>query len=168
MHIGGLAICEGPPPQLADVLDSVRLRIHLVPRYRQRLQYPPREAGRPYWVDDENFDIEDHIRHTALPSPGSQEELMKLAARIFSQRLDRGRPLWELWVVEGLEDDRWAIISKTHHALIDGISGVDLATVLCTLDPEMPEEPKLGPWSPKPTPAPRSSSGAACRTRHAT
>lgn len=152
MHIGGLAICEGPPPQLADVLDSVRLRIHLVPRYRQRLQYPPREAGRPYWVDDENFDIEDHIRHTALPSPGSQEELMKLAARIFSQRLDRGRPLWELWVVEGLEDDRWAIISKTHHALIDGISGVDLATVLCTLDPEMPEEPKLGPWSPKPTP----------------
>lgn len=152
MHIGGLAICEGPPPQLADVLDSVRLRIHLVPRYRQRLHYPPREAGRPYWVDDENFDIEDHIRHTALPSPGSQEELMKLAARIFSQRLDRGRPLWELWVVEGLEDDRWAIISKTHHALIDGISGVDLATVLCTLDPEMPEEPKLGPWSPKSTP----------------
>lgn len=152
MHIGGLAICEGPPPQLADVLDSVRLRIHLVPRYRQRLHYPPREAGRPYWVDDENFDIEDHIRHTALPSPGSQEELMKLAARIFSQRLDRGRPLWELWVVEGLEDDRWAIISKTHHALIDGISGVDLATVLCTLDPEMPEEPKLGPWSPKTTP----------------
>lgn len=152
MHIGGLAICEGPPPQLADVLDSVRLRIHLVPRYRQRLHYPPREAGRPYWVDDENFDIEDHIRHTALPSPGTHDELMKLAARIFSQRLDRGRPLWELWVVEGLEDDRWAIISKTHHALIDGISGVDLATVLCTLDPEMPEEPTLGPWSPKPTP----------------
>jgi diacylglycerol O-acyltransferase len=152
MHIGGMAICEGPPPQLADVLDSVRLRIHLVPRYRQRLQYPPREAGRPYWIDDENFDIEDHIRHTALPSPGSEEELMKLAARIFSQRLDRGRPLWELWVVEGLEDDRWAIISKTHHALIDGISGVDLATVLCTLDPEMPEEPTLGPWSPKTTP----------------
>ncbi|MFT4035351.1 MAG: wax ester/triacylglycerol synthase family O-acyltransferase [Patulibacter sp.] len=152
MHIGGLAICEGPPPQLADVLDAVRLRIHLVPRYRQRLHYPPRESGRPYWIDDENFDIEDHIRHTALPAPGSQEELMKLAARIFSQRLDRGRPLWELWVVEGLEDDRWALISKTHHALIDGISGVDLATVLCTLDTEMPEEPKLGPWSPKPTP----------------
>ncbi len=153
MHIGGLAICEGPPPSLADVLDSVRLRIHLVPRYRQRLHYPPREAGRPYWVDDENFDIEDHIRHTALPSPGTEEELMKLAARIFSQRLDRGRPLWELWVVEGLEGDRWAIISKTHHALIDGISGVDLATVLCTLGPEMPEEPELGPWSPKPTPS---------------
>ncbi|MBO9531923.1 MAG: wax ester/triacylglycerol synthase family O-acyltransferase [Solirubrobacteraceae bacterium] len=152
MHIGGLAVCEGPPPQLADVLDSVRMRIHLVPRYRQRLHYPPREAGRPYWIDDENFDIEDHIRHTALPAPGNDEELMKLAARIFSQRLDRGRPLWELWVVEGLEDDRWAIISKTHHALIDGISGVDLATVLCTLDPEMPEEPKLGPWSPQSTP----------------
>lgn len=152
MHIGAIAICEGPPPELADVLDSVRMRIHLVPRYRQRLHYPPREAGRPYWIDDESFDIEDHIRHTALPSPGSEEELMKLAARIFSQRLDRGRPLWELWIVEGLDDGRFALISKTHHALIDGISGVDLATVLCTLGPEMPEEPDLKPWSPKPVP----------------
>ena len=152
MHIGAIAVCEGPPPELADVLDSVRMRIHLVPRYRQRLHYPPREAGRPYWIDDESFDIEDHIRHTALPSPGSEEELMKLAARIFSQRLDRGRPLWELWIVEGLEDGRFALISKTHHALIDGVSGVDLATVLCTLGPEMPEEPDLKPWSPKPTP----------------
>lgn len=152
MHIGAIAVCEGPPPELADVLDSVRMRIHLVPRYRQRLHYPPREAGRPYWIDDESFDIEDHIRHTALPSPGSEAELMKLAARIFSQRLDRGRPLWELWIVEGLEDGRFALISKTHHALIDGVSGVDLATVLCTLGPEMPEEPDLKPWSPKPTP----------------
>lgn len=153
MHIGAVATLEGPPPQLADVLDAVRMRVHLVPRYRQRLHYPPREAGRPYWIDDEGFDIEDHIRHTALPAPGSNEELMKLAARIFSQRLDRGRPLWELWIVEGLEDDRWAIISKTHHALIDGISGVDLATVLCTLEPEMPEEPDLQPWSPRSTPS---------------
>lgn len=152
MHIGGIAICEGPPPQLADVLDSVRMRIHLVPRYRQRLHYPPREAGRPYWIDDESFDIEDHIRHTALPSPGSEEELRKLAARIFSQRLDRGRPLWELWIVEGLEDNRFALISKTHHALIDGVSGVDLVTVLCTLGPEMPEEPDLAPWTPAPAP----------------
>ncbi len=152
MHIGAIAVCEGPPPELADVLDSVRMRIHLVPRYRQRLHYPPRESGRPYWIDDESFDIEDHIRHTALPSPGSEEELTKLAARIFSQRLDRGRPLWELWIVEGLEDNRFALISKTHHALIDGISGVDLATVLCTLGPEMPEEPDLKPWSPQPTP----------------
>ncbi len=152
MHIGAIAVCEGPPPELADVLDSVRMRIHLVPRYRQRLHYPPREAGRPYWIDDESFDIEDHIRHTALPSPGNEEELMKLAARIFSQRLDRGRPLWELWIVEGLEENRFALISKTHHALIDGVSGVDLATVLCTLGPEMPEEPDLKPWSPQPTP----------------
>ncbi|MDQ8043609.1 MAG: wax ester/triacylglycerol synthase family O-acyltransferase [Solirubrobacteraceae bacterium] len=152
MHIGAIAICEGPPPELADVLDSVRMRIHLVPRYRQRLHYPPREAGRPYWIDDESFDIEDHIRHTALPSPGNEDELMKLAARIFSQRLDRGRPLWELWIVEGLEDNRFALISKTHHALIDGVSGVDLATVLCTLGPEMPEEPDLKPWSPKAEP----------------
>jgi len=93
MHIGAVAICDGPPPDFADVLDSVRMRIHLVPRYRQRLMYPPGESGRPYWVDDDTFDIEDHIRHTALPSPGGEDELMKLVARIYSQRLDRGKPL---------------------------------------------------------------------------
>jgi WS/DGAT/MGAT family acyltransferase len=96
---------------------------------------PPLETGRPLWVDDHNFNLEYHVRHTALPEPGSEGQLLRLAARVFSQRLDRAKPLWETWMIEGLEDNRFALITKTHHALIDGIAGVDLATVLFDLDP---------------------------------
>jgi WS/DGAT/MGAT family acyltransferase len=135
MHVGGLTIFEGPPPAIQDVLDQIRGRLHLVPRYRQKLATPPLETGRPLWVDDHNFNLEYHVRHTALPEPGSEEQLLRLAARVFSQRLDRAKPLWETWMIEGLEDNRFALITKTHHALIDGIAGVDLATVLFDLDP---------------------------------
>ncbi len=103
--------------------------------YRQKLAIPPLETGRPLWVDDHRFNLEYHVRHTALPEPGSEEQLLRLAARIFSQRLDRAKPLWETWMIEGLEDNRFALITKTHHALIDGIAGVDLATVLFDLEP---------------------------------
>src|ERR1700704_5841982 len=135
MHIGGVLLFEGPPPEFPDYLDHIRGRLHLVPRYRQKLAIPPLETGRPLWVDDHNFNLEYHVRHTALPEPGSEEQLLRLAARIFSQRLDRAKPLWETWMIEGLEDNRFALITKTHHALIDGIAGVDLATVLFDLDP---------------------------------
>ena len=135
MHVGGLTIFEGPPPAIQDFLDHIRSRLHLVPRYRQKLATPPLETGRPLWVDDNNFNLEYHVRHTALPEPGSEEQLLRLAARIFSQRLDRAKPLWETWMIEGLEDNRFALITKTHHALIDGIAGVDLATVLFDLEP---------------------------------
>ena len=135
MHVGGLTIFEGPPPAIQDLLDSIRGRLHLVPRYRQKLAVPPLETGRPLWVDDANFNLEYHVRHTALPEPGTEEQLLRLAARIFSQRLDRAKPLWEMWMIEGLEDNRFALITKTHHALIDGIAGVDLATVLFDLEP---------------------------------
>ena len=101
-----------------------------MPRYRQKLATPPLETGRPLWVDDPDFNLEYHVRHTALPPPGSEEQLFLLASRIASQQLDRSKPLWENWLVEGLEGDRFALISKTHHALVDGISGVDLASVL--------------------------------------
>ena len=138
MHIGGVLIFQGPPPEFADFLDHVRSRLHLVPRYRQKLATPPLETGRPLWVDDPDFNIEYHVRHTALPSPGSEEQLFLLASRIASQPLDRDKPLWENWLVEGLEGDRFALISKTHHALVDGISGVDLATVLFDLEPSPP------------------------------
>jgi diacylglycerol O-acyltransferase len=161
MHIGGLFVFEGPPPAWSDYLDHVRGRLHLVPRYRQRLATPPLETGRPLWVDDPNFNLEYHIRHAALPSPGTEEQLLQLAARIASQQLDRSKPLWESWLVEGLaprgadSPERFALIFKTHHSLVDGVAGVDLATVLFDLSPK-PEPPgtDLEPWRPSSEPTP--------------
>src|SRR5947209_14773147 len=155
MHIGGVLIFEGPPPSFSDFLDHVRSRLHLVPRYRQKLATPPLQTGRPLWVDDPSFNIEYHVRQTALPGPGSEEQLLRLAARIASQQLDRSKPLWENWLVEGLEGNRFALISKTHHSLVDGVSGVDLATVLFDAEPNPPEPPpaELEAWQPSPEPS---------------
>ena len=125
MRVGALSIFEGPPPPFEEFLDGLRERLHLVPRYRQRLSVPPVETGRPLWVDDPSFNLEYHVRRTALPSPGSEEQLRLLAGRIFSQQLDRSKPLWEVWLVEQVGSDRFALVNKTHHALVDGISGVD-------------------------------------------
>ncbi len=155
MHIGAVLIFQGPPPEFTDYVDHVRGRLHLVPRYRQKLTTPPLETGRPLWVDDPDFNIEYHIRHTALPSPGTEEQLFLLVARIASQPLDRDKPLWESWLVEGLEGDRFALLFKTHHALVDGVSGVDLATVLLDLGPSAQAPPEtLEPWRPRPQPSP--------------
>ena len=153
MHVGAVVMLEGPPPAFEDLLDSIRSRLHLVPRYRQKLAGAPARSGRPLWVDDPFFNVEYHVRQSALPHPGSEQQLLRSAARIFSQRLDRSKPLWELWVVEGLQDQRFALISKTHHALVDGVGGVDLAQVLFDLAPvpqdiEHPDEP----WQPAPEP----------------
>ncbi|HWC26906.1 MAG TPA: wax ester/triacylglycerol synthase family O-acyltransferase [Solirubrobacteraceae bacterium] len=153
MHIGALVRAEGPPPLYDDFLDSIRARLHHVPRYRQRLVYPPASTGRPLWADDTDFNLAYHVRHTALPAPGSDEQLTNLAARVFSQQLDRSKPLWELWLVEGLADGGFALLSKSHHAMIDGIAGVDLGTVLFDLSPEgRPPEEGLEPWTPEPEP----------------
>jgi len=154
MHIGGVLTFEGPPPPFEEFLDHIRSRLHLVPRYRQKLATPPLETGRPLWVDDPSFNLEYHVRHAALPAPGSEQQLFRLAARIASQPLDRSKPLWENWLVEGLEGGRFALISKTHHALVDGISGVDLATVLLDAEPH-PSAPttELDPWQPRPEPS---------------
>ena len=156
MHIGAVLIFEGPPPEFADYLDHVRSRLHLVPRYRQKLTTPPLETGRPLWVDDPDFNLEYHVRQTALPSPGTEEQLFLLAGRIASQPLDRSKPLWENWLIEGLEGDRFALISKAHHALVDGISGVDLASVLFDVErtASPPSADKLEPWQPKREPSP--------------
>jgi diacylglycerol O-acyltransferase len=155
MHIGGVLIFEGPPPDFGAYLDHVRGRLHLVPRYRQKLAVPPLESGRPVWIDDSSFNLEYHVRHSALPAPGGEVQLLRLAARIASQQLDRERPLWESWMVEGLEDDRFALIFKTHHSLVDGISGVDLATVLFDAERSpAPASAELEPWQPEPEPSP--------------
>jgi WS/DGAT/MGAT family acyltransferase len=153
MHVGAVLIFEGPAPAYDDFLNHIRSRLHLVPRYRHKLAFPPLETGRPIWVDDRNFNLEYHVRHTALPQPGSEEQLRALAARIHSQRLDRAKPLWETWLVQGLEHGRFALISKSHHALVDGISGVDLMTVLFDVTPIPQSAPHEGePWSAAPEP----------------
>ena len=154
MHVGAVTIFEGPPPSYEAFADHIRSRLHLVPRYRQKLAFPPLESGRPVWVDDPSFNLEYHLRHTALPAPGSEVQLRALAARIHSQQLDRSKPLWELWLVQGLDDGRFALIAKTHHALVDGVSGVDLATVLFDIEP-MPREVEHDgtPWVPEPEPS---------------
>jgi diacylglycerol O-acyltransferase / wax synthase len=155
MHVGALVILEGPPPPFEEFLDGLRARLHMVPRYRQKLA--EHAGGRPLWIDDPDFNLEYHVRQTALPRPGTESQLMRLTARIMSQQLDRTKPLWELWLVEGVEDGRVAMISKTHHALIDGVSGVDLATVMFDLAPVPPdlgeETAGLEPWTPTPEPS---------------
>jgi diacylglycerol O-acyltransferase len=155
MHIGGVLLFEGPPPAFEEYLNHVRGRLHLVPRYRQKLTTPPLETGRPLWVDDPSFNLEYHVRHTALPQPGTEQQLLQLVARIYSQQLDRARPLWESWMVEGLADDRFALIFKTHHSLVDGVSGVDLATVLFDIErePQASSSTELQPWEPRPEPS---------------
>src|SRR5829696_5436083 len=112
MHVGAVLIFEGPPPRYDDFLEHVRNRLHLVPRFRQKLAFPPIETGRPFWIDDPSFNLAYHVRHSALPSPGSEEQLRDIAARIFSQSLDRSKPLWELWLIQGLEQNRFAIATK--------------------------------------------------------
>jgi WS/DGAT/MGAT family acyltransferase len=152
MHVGGAAIFEGPPPDYEDVLDMVNRRLQRVPRFRQKLAMVPFGIGRPVWVDDTHFNLEYHVRHTALPAPGNEQKLMALIARIMSQQLDRTKPLWEIWFAEGLGSDRFALISKTHHCLVDGVSGADIMSVLLDPGPE-PEQIELQRWIPDPEPS---------------
>jgi WS/DGAT/MGAT family acyltransferase len=138
MAIASIAVFEGPPPSHEDVLASLAGRLPLVPRYRQKLRTVPLRLGRPVWVDDPNFDLRYHVRRTALPAPGGDKQLSQLMARVMAQRLDRDYPLWEYWVVEGLAEGRWGLISKLHHCMVDGISGTDLYRVIFDLSPEQP------------------------------
>ncbi len=164
MHVGAVIKFEGPPPDFQEFLDMARLRLQKVPRFRQKLRTVPFGLGRPVWVDDTHFNLEYHIRHTALPPPGNDEKLKALAARIMSQRLDRSKPLWEIWFVEGLADGGFAHISKTHHALVDGISGADVMSVILDLTPE-PEQLEPDNWIPEPEPTPDQLLAEALRER---
>ena len=156
MHVAAVMSFDGEPPHIDEVVEGIGARLHLVPRYRQKLAFVPFGQGRPRWVDDPHFNLRYHVRHTALPEPGSEEQLKNLAGRVFSQRLDRDKPLWEMWVVEGLDGGkRFAVLSKTHHALVDGVSGIDIMSVLFDTKPEPDAQPAAEEkrWLPAPTPS---------------
>ncbi|MDX6603895.1 MAG: diacylglycerol O-acyltransferase / wax synthase [Solirubrobacterales bacterium] len=166
MHVASTSIFEGEAPTHQEFRDHIGSRLHLVPRFRQKLRFVPLDQGRPVWVDDPHLNLDYHVRQTALPAPGSEEQLRNLAARIFSQQLDRSKPLWELWLVEGLRDNRFAIVGKSHHALVDGISGVDITTVLFDLDPEPQGSPTSAPpWLARPEPTDVKLLGDAIKER---
>lgn len=138
MHIGSVGVFDGPPPGYAQLCDMIASRLGLVPRYRQRVHHVPFDLARPVWAPDPHFSLDYHVRHTALPPPGGREQLRALVGRVMAQRLDLSKPLWEVWMAEGLEDGRWALISKAHHALVDGIAGTDLLAVLLDTTPTPP------------------------------
>ena len=151
MHIGSCAVFEGPAPAFEEFIALTESKLPLVPRYRQIVREVPLGFGRPVWVDDPHFTMEYHVRHTALPQPGGEEELRKLMGRVMSQPLDRSRPLWETWVVEGLEEGRWAVISKVHHSIVDGVSGVEMINALLDMDADAPLA-EIEPWEPEEQP----------------
>jgi diacylglycerol O-acyltransferase len=166
MHVASVMVFEGKAPTPQELVDHIVSRLHLVPRYRQRLAYVPLGQGRPIWTDDPHFNPRYHIRHTALPRPADDAALKLLAGRLFSQRLDRSKPLWEIWLVQRMAGERFALIAKTHHALVDGISGVDITTVLFDTDPEptATSRPPV-PWTARPLPGSAKLLGEALLER---
>ena len=150
MHIGGVSIFEGPPPSFEGLEEMVAGKLDAVPRYRQRVRFVPLALGRPVWVDDPHFKLAYHLRHSALPAPGTEDVLRRTAARIFAQHLDRRRPLWEIWMIEGLSKNRWALLSKVHHSMVDGVSATDLMTVMFD---DSPPHPSGHTWQPAPEPS---------------
>ncbi|MFN2625155.1 MAG: wax ester/triacylglycerol synthase family O-acyltransferase, partial [Mycobacteriales bacterium] len=154
MHVGGVAIFDAPESGFDyDALaELVRRRIALVPRYRQKIKFIPGKLGNPVWVDDPAFDVTFHVRRSSLPKPGNEDQLKELVARLQSRALDRTRPLWEMYLIEGLADGRAAILTKTHHAMVDGIAAVDIGTVILDTSP-VPRQTPPDDWSPAPEPS---------------
>ena len=152
MHIGAVLLLEPPAPRYEELSSMIESKLHRAPRYRQAVRFVPLQLGRPVWVDDPHFNLAYHLRHTALPAPGGEAELQRLVGRIMSQQLDRARPLWELWAVEGLDDGRWALISKVHHSMVDGVSSVELLTLLLDVVPDPPAV-EAEPWVPAAAPS---------------
>ena len=151
MHLGSLALFEGPAPTYEELTRLIAAKLPRVPRYRQVVRTMPLEVLRPMWVDDEHFEIGHHVRHAVVPAPGGKRQVRELAARIFATRLDRARPLWEAWLLEGLKGGRWAILSKVHHCVVDGIGGNDLMTAIFDITPDA-ERPVPAAWAPEPAP----------------
>jgi WS/DGAT/MGAT family acyltransferase len=166
MHVAAIFVFDGEPPAYDELVEAVEARVHLVPRYRQKLAHVPLGQGRPVWVDDPHFNLRYHLRHSALPEPGSDEQLKNLAGRLFALPLDRTKPLWELNLVEGLAGGRFAIISKTHHALVDGVSGVDITSVIFDTSPDpSPAGSGARAWLPRPEPTDAELLADALRER---
>ncbi len=153
MHIGSVGLFEGPPPGPDEVKAAVAAHLPLVPRYRQKVRFVPLALGRPTWVDDPHFNLDYHVRRTALPAPGGHTELRNLVGRVMSQQLDRNKPLWELWVAEGLDDGGWALISKVHHCMVDGVSATDLMSVILDSEREPEDSAARDDWEPHPEPS---------------
>jgi diacylglycerol O-acyltransferase / wax synthase len=164
LHIASVSVFEGPVPAYSDFVELYRGKLPLVPRQRQRMQTVPFGLGRPVWVDDRNFDITYHVRRTALPAPGGDEQLSRLVGRLMSQRLNPEKPLWEAWVVEGLEGGRWALVSKVHHSMVDGIAGMDLLSTILDTAPDA-TLPPADDWTPEPEPGVVNLLGAALSDR---
>ena len=150
MHIGGVSIFEGPPPPFRELRAMVESKLPLTPRYRQKVRFVPLGMGEPVWIDDPHFNIDYHLRHSAVPSPGTEKQLRATAARVFSQHLDRSKPLWEIWMLEGLEDERWALLSKVHHCMVDGVAATDMMSLMFG---ESPEPTNGEVWQPEPEPS---------------
>ncbi|HEX6392817.1 MAG TPA: wax ester/triacylglycerol synthase family O-acyltransferase [Acidimicrobiales bacterium] len=153
LNIGALLILEGPPPPFSRLREMVIGKLGLIPRYRQVVRRVPFDLARPVWVDDPRFDIDYHMRVAAVPKPGDMTELRRVVADVMSRRLDQGRPLWELWMVEGLEDDQWALVVKVHHCMADGVGGVELLNLILDPSPDHVAVPSL-PWRSRPLPTP--------------
>jgi diacylglycerol O-acyltransferase / wax synthase len=153
MHIGSVGLFEGPSPQADEVKAAVARTLPRVPRYRQKVRFVPLALGRPTWVDDPHFNLDYHVRRTALPAPGGHTELRNLVGRVMSQQLDRNKPLWELWVAEGLDDGGWALISKVHHCMVDGVSATDLMSVILDSDRDAEHKSPVDDWEPRPEPS---------------
>ena len=152
MHVGGVLILEAPPGGVDALAALVEARLPLVPRYRQRVAEVPGHLANPVWVDDPDFDINYHVRRSGLPRPGGEEQLLDLVSRLASRPLDRTRPLWEMHLVEGLSGRRVAVITKTHPALVDGLSAIDIGQVLLDVEPDAPT-PQAGDWRPQRPPS---------------
>ena len=152
MHIGSVAVFEGPAPTRAELMQLFEAKLPRVPRYRQVVRTAPFQLLRPVWADDQEFAIRHHVRHASVAAPGGQEQLQAIAARLFMLPLDRRRPLWEEWLLDGLEGGRWAIVSKIHHCMVDGVGGNDLMTQVFDTAPDEPL-PEAAPWVPAPRPS---------------
>lgn len=161
MHIGGLLVFEGTPPDYEELLALLESRLDRIPRYRQVIAPAPLRVGPPAWLDSQHFDLRYHVRNTAVPGPGTDEQLQTLTSRVMSARLDPNRPPWELWLVDGLSGDRFAMIQKVHHAMVDGLSSADLMEALLDISPKHAPVAPAGTWEPEPWPSTASRAAAA-------